>query len=277
MSIPLPELGPEPPRLVPATVAKQLDAGLKRLSSLVRGIPDLELPAVGSWSAADVACHIAAGVELYAGIVRGEGSPVTDLDGLGAWSQSMIDGVADRTPFGLADRIDAGRLALLEALTAGESGADPVVPWHLGIPLDRSVVAALLVAEVCVHGHDIARPARRMWHIEPAEAATAFRSYLPVVGHFLAPAAAGHTARYDVRIRRFPAARAVFAFTEGRLVVEGNPQGPVDCKLSATGPSLLMVLMGRSSAARAAVRGDVLAFGRKPWLGLGLPGLFRTP
>lgn len=280
MTIPLPELDPEPPRLDPSTVAKQLDAGLKRLSNLVRGIPDLNLPAVGSWTAADVACHLATGAELYAGIARGEGSPVTDLAGIGALSQSMIDGVEDRTPFGLADRIDAARVAVLEAVTRGVHGEaieNPVVPWHAGIPLRRSVVAALLVAEVCVHGHDIAHAARRMWHIEPAEAATGFRSYLPIVGHFLAPAAAGHTARYDVKIRRFPAARAVFAFTEGRLVVEGHPQGPVDCKLSATASALLMVLMGRTSPVQAALRGDVLAYGRRPWLGLGLPELFRAP
>lgn len=280
MTIPLPELDPEPPRLEPYTVAQQLDAGLKRLRNLVRGIPDLELPAVGSWTAADVACHVATSAEVYAGIARGEGSPVTGLGGIAAISQSILDGVADRTPFGLADRIDAGRVALLQAVTGGVHGEaieDPVVTWHAGIPLRRSVVAALLVAEVCVHGHDIAQAARRMWHIEPAEAATGFRSYLPVVGHFLAPSAAGHTARYDVRIRRFPAARAVFAFAEGGLVVEGRPQGPVDCKLSATAPALLMVLMGRTSSVRAALRGDVLAHGRRPWLGLGLPELFRAP
>lgn len=38
----------------------------------------------------------------------------------------------------------------------------------------------------------------------------------------------------------------------------GRPQGPVDCKLNATAPALLMVLTGRASAVKAALRGDVL-------------------
>ncbi len=280
VSIPLPELDPEPPRLDPAAVTKQLDAGLKRLSSLVRGIPDLSAPAVGTWSAADVAAHVATEVEIYAAIARGEGSPYTGADPTSVVSQRYLESVGDRTPYGLADRIDAGRPALLAAVTGGAHGADiedPLVPWHRGITLHRSVVTALLVAEVCVHGHDIAQASRRMWHLEPAEAATAFRSYLRLADRLLTPAAAGHTARYVLRVRGFPVARAVLSFTDGRLAVEGNPQGRVDCHVSATAPALLMVLMGRSAPRRATLRGDVWVHGRRPWLAHGLPKLFRAP
>jgi hypothetical protein len=74
-----------------------------------------------------------------------------------------------------------------------------------------------------------------------------------------------------------PAARAVFAFDRGRLAIQPPDGQRVDCRISADPAAHLLVTYGRSGPLGPALRGKITAGGRKPWLGLRPPWLFRQP
>ena len=53
--------------------------------------------------------------------------------------------------------------------------------------------------------------------------------------------------------------------------------GPVDCVISADPVTYLLVVYGRMPLGRALLRGGMLAWGRRPWLGLRFKDLFFNP
>src|SRR5206468_2020151 len=95
---PAPELPasklPAPPEL-PATVAG-VDTAMRRMITLVRGIPDLSPLAVGSWSMEQTVLHLVSGLDLYIGIARGQGSPYSDLGAIAASNEALMATVTER-------------------------------------------------------------------------------------------------------------------------------------------------------------------------------------
>ena len=77
--------------------------------------------------------------------------------------------------------------------------------------------------------------------------------------------------------KKFPEARGVFAFHDGELTVEGEPQGRVDCTIVGAPASMVLVMHRRVSLANPVLRGQLAAWGRKPWLALRLVNLFDPP
>jgi hypothetical protein len=63
----------------------------------------------------------------------------------------------------------------------------------------------------------------------------------------------------------------------GRLAVQPPDGQRVDCRISADPAAHLLVTYGRSGPLGPALRGKITTGGRKPWLGLRLPRLFRQP
>jgi len=114
----------------------------------------------------------------------------------------------------------------------------------------------------------------------PADwARTVFLGVLPVVPHYLdARRAQGRHAQYDIRLRGERAARAVFTVAGGALAIRAPVAGQrADCYLSADPWAFLLVLYGRSGPLKPTLAGQILAWGRRPWLALTLPALFRKP
>jgi putative sterol carrier protein len=107
---------------------------------------------------------------------------------------------------------------------------------------------------------------------------TIFVGLLPLLPHYVDPeGAAGFTASFDIRLRGDPNARGRFEFDAGRLTVRQGDAGKVDCRVSADPATFVLILYGRSNLLRPVLTGRVFASGRKPWLGLTLPGRFRRP
>jgi uncharacterized protein (TIGR03083 family) len=263
-----------PPRLDLPTVAAAADAVLDRFAQLVRAIPDLSGPAIGTWSMEQTAAHTIGVCQAYLDIARGDGSPYTDLGQVAQINEARMNAITERTPAALADQLQA----LRPGLAAAAAGPDGEVPGHAGAPQLRSSGIARVLGEVLVHGWDIGRAARRPWVIEPTEAALTFRSFLPFLPLFVDPVTTrGLTARFDVRCRKFPEARAVFAFRDGVLSVEGEPQGPVDCTMSSAPVPLILVVHQRIGLAGPILRGQMAAWGPRPWLGFRLVNYFDPP
>jgi uncharacterized protein (TIGR03083 family) len=268
---------PQPLPLDLARAARAADGAASQLVALLRSGLDPRLTAVGHWTVRDVAAHVAGGAELYAQIVRGTPSPASTIESVTTLNDQIIGTISDRDTPALADRVEAAVASLLTA--ADHRHGDPDVPWHAGVHLPLSNLLAVACGEYLLHGNDIARAAGIPWLVPADWARTVFLGVLPVVPHYLdARRAQGRHAQYDIRLRGERAARAVFTVAGGALAIRAPVAGQrADCYLSADPWAFLLVLYGRSGPLKPALAGQILAWGRRPWLALTLPALFRKP
>ncbi|MGH3845562.1 MAG: maleylpyruvate isomerase family mycothiol-dependent enzyme [Pseudonocardiaceae bacterium] len=251
-----------------------VEAAVDRLCRVVRSAGNPEALAIGEWSVRDVAAHVAGGIPVHLSIIRGEGSTYRALDRIAESNAAALAEITERNCGVLADRIEAG-MADLAAAARARPG-DPQVAWHGGLPMPLSSELALLLGELLVHGYDIARASGQPWTIPPADAGLVFAGAVPVLPYLVNQAAAvGVCATFDVRLRGYGC--AAFVFEGGSLQVLPQPDGPVDCRLSADPVAFLLVMFGRSDPIRQVLTGKVVAWGRKPWLGLMLPRLLLSP
>jgi uncharacterized protein (TIGR03083 family) len=248
-----------------------------QLVALLRTRPDPGAAAVGHWTARDVAAHVAGGAELYAELTRGPPSPAPTIEAITALNDQIIGTLAGQDLQALADRIEAAVAGLLAA--AERHPGDPDVPWHAGLHLPLSSLLAVACGEYLIHGRDIARTAAIRWPVPADWARTVFLGLLPVVPHYLrAEHAQERPARYDIRLRGEHGARAVFIIEGGALTVGAPEAGRrADCYLSADPWAFLLVLYGRTGPLTPALAGQILAWGRRPWLAFTLPARFRKP
>lgn len=251
------------------------ERALTALTDLLRSGVDPQAKVSPEWTVRDVACHIAGGLSDYGVIADGLGSPLVSLDQLSAWNDATIAAVETHDLATLADAIDAGSAALWAGMR--ETEGDPVVPWHAGVPLRLSVVAAMMIGEGYVHGRDVARACGRRWRIPEEDARTGLVAVLPVLSEFVDPeGAAGVRARIEVHLRGV-SQRWLLEFDDGWLTV-GDPDGRgVDCTISARAVPFLLVSYGRMSPLRSSLDLGVAAWGLRPWLAFRLPGMLRNP
>lgn len=255
-------------------VLAELPAAMDQFCELVLTVNDLDVDGVGHWSASDVAAHVVSMLEIYVGLARGGGSPAATTAAVHDVSQSALERVQDRRPPALVDRLQGAVQALTDVARSREG--DPVVPWHTGWPVPISALLGLMVGEAAVHGYDIARANRRRWRIPSAWAETVLRAMLPLTPLYLdSSKSAKLGARIDVRLRGTDF-RARFNFAGGQLRISEPSRNRADCYISGGPTGLLLVLYRRTSPLRLALTGDVVAWGRKPWLAFRLPNLFHT-
>lgn len=257
--------------------AHAADGAASQLVALLRSGPDPGLTAVGHWKVRDVAAHVAGGAELYTQIVRGTPSPAPTIEAVTALNDQIIGTIGEQDVSALADRVETAVAGLLAA--SDRRQGDPDVSWHAGLHLPLSSLLAVACGEYLVHGNDIARAAGIPWPVPAGWARTVFLGVLPVLPHYLdAQRAQGRHARYDIRLRGERTARAVFTVADGALAIQAPAAGQrADCYLSADPWAFLLVLYGRSGPLKPALTGQILAWGRRPWLALTLPALFRKP
>src|SRR4029077_13740674 len=123
-------------------------------------------PAVGAWSAADVAIPLAHGYRVPPALAAGEmDSPLADLGQRGALSAWMVEAERGAGLDEVASRIEESAARFLRLLrTAPGPGDDGGAPWLLrGVTAPRSTFACHLISESLIHGDDIARSQRRRW------------------------------------------------------------------------------------------------------------------
>jgi hypothetical protein len=104
--------------------------------------------------------------------------------------------------------------------------------------------------------------------------------------------ACGHRAVYEVRCRGgerflmrvadgkaecFQAAERAERKVDCVITLDPRAERKVDCVITLDPRAALLIGFGRSSLARAILRGGAFAGGRRPWLGLRFTGLFATP
>jgi uncharacterized protein (TIGR03083 family) len=248
---------------LPAT-RTALDAVGQRLVGLLEAVPDPQAPTRGlAWTLGETSLHIAAGPARYADFARGRALPEPTID-LGPIFAQRMAGQSERTPSVLARRLDANTRRFL-AETAELPATHPV-PFFGGVTIELAALSAILLGEFVVHGFDVARSIGRPWPIDPTHARLIVAALTALLPRYVDRARAGRlTATYQVRLRGGPSFQV--RFDRGTATVGPLQSGAGDCRLTADPVTFLLVAYGRRSQWAGILRGQLLAWGRRPWLG----------
>jgi hypothetical protein len=270
---------------------------VRRVTTLMRSIDDPGVPAVGQWNIAEVAMHLSQNwmlvpglarqdVSRYKAVVPGIAEVAGDSMIPDMWDNADMNALAlksdaERDLAVLADRIEERAEEYLGKCAA--HSPDEPRPWIVeGTTVPLSALTCNLLNETIMHGYDIAHAAGRKWRIEPTHAAMVVRQFfVPVVQtadprtFVNAEQAAGLQATYELHLRG--GGRLNWVFDDGSLRVEEPSALRVDCHISADPAAFFMVFWNRQSQWNAIAKGQLVAWGRKPWLGLKFRSLMRNP
>jgi uncharacterized protein (TIGR03083 family) len=264
-----------------------IGAAAERFTELLREIDDIELPAAGTdWTVAETAAHVSIVLTAFSAAIAGEPQALTPeqyleadfptrLAATNAATIAMVDHTAAER---LAELITAGAQRFLELVATADPNMQCETPWY-GPGRTRTVdcLTALALSELTVHGYDIATGTGRRWPIAAEHAKLILGTVCPQMSPLAVRPEAGRGAplTYEVRLRG-NGPRYVIRVADGTAEVRAAG-GPVDCVISADPVTYLLVVYGRMPLGRALLRGGMLAWGRRPWLGLRFKGLFFNP
>lgn len=253
-----------------------------RLTTLLRAALRPDVPALGDWDLGQLAVHISHAIDTTTAMAKGGGNLLGDIWQLSSLSGVMIQGEGRRSLAEVADRIDVGVAAFLDAMAEGGGDGDALRPWLVaGTALPLSALTCEVLSELTVHGLDVARAIGAPWPIDPAHAVLIVSGFLfpslNALGRSVVDQAAAGLVRARFAVHLRGGGRAWLRFHDGDFLVEPSPQGLVDCHLSVDPAAFLLVSWGRTSQWPAIARGQLLAWGRKPWLALKLRSWLRNP
>jgi Pyruvate/2-oxoacid:ferredoxin oxidoreductase gamma subunit len=264
-----------------------ISAAATRFTALLRDTDDIERPAAGTdWTVAETAAHVSVVLTGFSAAIAGEPQAVAQEQYLEANFPTRL-AANNAATIAMVDHADAGRLA--ELITVGAqrflelaAAADPELecetPWYgRGRTRTADCLTALALGELTVHGHDIAAGTGRPWPISDVDAKLIVGTVCPNMSPLAVRPEAGRRApvTYEVRLRG-NGPRYVIRVADGTAEVRAA-RGRVDCVVSADPVTYLLVVYGRMPLGRALLRGGLLAWGRRPWLGLRFKGLFFNP
>lgn len=254
--------------MVPTEVRAALREVVPRLAALLRAVPDAGAAAVGSWTAGEVAAHLTHAFRIDTDALAGGPAPdaVVTAAGMAELNARLLAEDSERDPAALADRLDALAREFEDVASrpAGTAG------WLGGLRLPPAVVAGHLLEECLVHGHDLAAAAGRPWPVRREHALLAVEggaipliAALPPTAFVDQRKAGGYRARFELRL--LGGGRTVLAFDGGALRVE-EAGGDVDAHVRADPAALMLVFIGRQELWKPVLGGQLLAWGRRPWL-----------
>ena len=253
-----------------------------RLTAMLRSAAKPDTPALGDWDVTQVATHISHALDAITAMTTGGGNLIADIEGLPVLSRVMLEGEGRRPLAELADRIDTSVTGFLAGMEVAAASGDSSHSWLIqGTEMPLSTLTCHMLNELTVHGRDIAVALGQPWPIDKGDAALILQGFVFPALHTLGRAmvvqdkAGDKRARFEVHLRGD--GRAWLVFDRGDFSVEGSAQGKVDCKLSVDAEAFLLVAWGRISQWSAIPKGQLLASGRKPWLGLQMRSWLRNP
>jgi uncharacterized protein (TIGR03083 family) len=250
---------------------------LRRVAEAAAAAPDpaRPVPATPAWTVEDVVAHLITTVDRYAAGPTGRMARVSDPAQLPALNEQLLRAV-ERPPMPhLLAELHARTHALLDQVDA-YGDAQPGYLFNGDRPVRPDQALGILIGELTVHGGDIAAVASTPWPVGPREVELVLYGLAPVLPGFVRPdRGGGHSARYDLRVRGGHG--HAWEFRDGELDCYADPGARFDCHVSAEPGALLGVMYRRCSPWRPALTGRVTAWGRRPWLGLGLAERFHPP
>ena len=271
--------------MIPAPIPREsahaalLDAVLgvaEDTAALLRECPDTGVPIPGAqWTVGEAAAHLVLADELMAALAAGEQRTYGDgtPTGLAAANEASLEAFTERDAALLADQITRHARAFTGAFTRRPASDQVLTP--LGA-MDLATLGSYLLAHMLGHGYDIAVALRRPHMIDRHRVELTLPFLMTAMPRVVDPrSAAGHTARYDLRLRG--GTRFTVTFDGGVVEVSPGPAPRADCTILTEPVAFLLLALGRCGPFSALARGKVLAWGRRPWLAPGFPLLFRAP
>ncbi|MFC8448679.1 maleylpyruvate isomerase family mycothiol-dependent enzyme [Kitasatospora sp. NPDC057223] len=271
--------------MIPAPIPREsahsalLDAVLgvaEETAALLRECPGTDVPIPGAqWTVGEAAAHLALANELMAALAAGEQRAYGDgtPSGLAAANEASLGAFTQRDGAVLAEEITRHARAFGEAFARRPATARVLTP--LG-PMDLATLGSYLLAHMLGHGYDIAVALGRPHMIDRHRVELTLPFLMTAMPRVVDPGtAAGHTARYDLRLRG--GARFTVTFRAGVPEVSPGPAPRADCTILTDPVAFLLLALGRCGPFSALARGKVLAWGRRAWLAPGFPLLFRAP
>ncbi|MFG3304544.1 maleylpyruvate isomerase family mycothiol-dependent enzyme [Streptomyces wuyuanensis] len=255
------------------------------IAAMLSGAADTGIAVPGSeWTLGEAAAHLAQANELMADIAagrerrHGDGTPQS----LAAANALALAGFAERGAGPLAAMIVEQAEAFLGAVAARDAREDREPagtgePLHTPLgPMDLATLGSYLLTHMLGHGWDLARALCRPHMVDRRRVELTLPFLIAAMPRVLdASAAAGLTARYEIRLRG--GAAFGVTLTDGRPVVEARPPERPDCTILTEPVAFLLMALGRRGPWGAMARGGVLAWGRRPWLAPRFPTLFVAP
>jgi len=250
-----------------------LDRASGRFVALLRRGPDPSAPAIGRWTVGETAAHASRSPTYFLAVARGEVADPHSLDDVARSNAEVLAADPERDPRVLAARLAPAHEELVSFVRTVQG--DPVLRPFAGVDVPLSTVLAVELGELLVHGRDIARAARLRWRIPRDEAALAGDGLLPILPFAVDEARAARRAmRSELRIRG--GARARLVLEHGELRVEPVSDAPLDCRISADPAAFLLLAFHRTGMLGPILRGELIAWGRRPWRAMGLPRVLKT-
>jgi putative sterol carrier protein len=215
------------------------------------------------WTNADIAAHMYASVAEAGKAVRGEPSFYDGVELSAELDERMIARVPERDTLALADLIAEGTASFV-ASARSHAGHEAI-----GLPrASVSTIVGLLALDHHLHGGQFSRTAGAEWRGTVADMHSPLRAVVPYA--FDPKAAQSFHGSFSLRLRGVEP--LTYRVTDGRLDLD--PDGRVDCTMTADPQTFLQVGIGTVSQRRAAFTGRLRVGGRKPWLALAFPRLF---
>ncbi|NNN35575.1 maleylpyruvate isomerase family mycothiol-dependent enzyme [Streptomyces sp. S3(2020)] len=262
---------------LPEGLGEAIQETARAIAALLDGATDMTVSVPGlEWTAGETAAHLVLANELMADLASGQerlygdGTPQSLA---AANAQSLIEFPergAEPLATMLVEQADRFLDAVDRAAAVGTEGRMLLTP--LG-PMDQDVLASYLLTHMLGHGYDLARALRRPHMINEMRVGLCLpflKTAMPRIA-----ATSGLTARYTLRIRG--GAAFGVTFTDGTVDVLPGPPERSDCTIVTEPTAFLLIALGRRGPWQAMARGDVLAWGRKPWLAPRFPTLFNAP
>lgn len=254
-----------------------------RVADVVRGSNDASVRVPGlDWTLGEAAAHLAAETREYAETLTGDldvnehlrsaATATTPAERSAALNVQQLDRNRERDPLALAGAVQSAA----QAFAAAAATREPIgqVRTTNGLEMTVDNMARVILGEYLVHGLDIARATKTAWHISPDDALRVADGVMTLAPKYLDPEASRDvTASYELRFRRGPAYN--LSIDRGSATV-GPASGRVDCTIVADPVAFLLVGYGRASQWGAVMRGKLIAYGRKPWLGFKFGSLLTS-
>ena len=250
-----------------------------RVAALMESVTDGGTRVVGpqsSWTVLDLVRHMSLLPEVYTAASHdGPLAMSPSADAMAATNAKTLAMADDRTLEDIPGIFRTQVAVLLEHLRASDPEA--AMQFHGGITLTPGELGGIAIGEWLVHGWELARTVGAPWGVDPAHACLVLAAMNAVLPTWLdAEAAAGHSGRYEYRLRG-TGRRMQWTFTDGALATR-PPEGATfrpDTIVWAEPSALLLYFFRRTGLWSNAVRGDLLAGGRRPLRALSSRRLFH--
>lgn len=182
--------------------------------------------------------HVALEPSRYAQLAQGSDDYPAQVAGLPEYNATRIRNLPTRNLAELAEKACADTDHLITLMTAFGDQA-PTMAFDGGHRVPADLAMGILLGEFVVYGHDLARELGRRWPIFPEHVRMIFDGPHQVIAGWVdADRAAGHTATYELRLRRL--AHYVYSFSNGALETGTYTPDTIDVHISAEPTAALL-------------------------------------